>query len=65
MKSVLARFHAGKMTKIKKDECAECGSKNVHYNKKTQQIVCRACGAIFEEMAPAREKKFEKAHDQG
>jgi len=33
--------------------------------RKKQQIVCRDCGAIFEEMAPEREKKFEKAHDQG
>ena len=52
------------MPKPKKDECAECGSKNVYYNEEKQQIVCRKCGAIFEEMAPEREKKFEKAHDQ-
>ena len=52
------------MTKPKKYECAECGSKNVHYNEKKEQIICKDCGAIFEEMAPAREKKFEKAHDQ-
>ena len=52
------------MTKPKKDECAECASKNVYYNEKKQQIVCRDCGAIFEEMAPEREKQFEKAHDQ-
>ncbi len=53
------------MTKIKKDECAECGSDNIHYSKKTQQIVCRDCGAIFEELRPEEEKKFEKARDQG
>jgi len=52
------------MAKPKKDECAECGSKNVRYNKKAEQIICLDCGAIFEEMAPAREKQFEKAHDQ-
>ena len=52
------------MTKPKKDECAECGSKNVNYVKKNEQTVCRDCGAIFEEMAPEREKQFEKAHDQ-
>ena len=56
-------FLAIKM-KPKKDECAECGSKNVHYNKKTQQIICRDCGAIFEELIPEEEKKFEKAHEQ-
>jgi len=53
-----------KMTKPKKDECAECGSKKVHYNKKTQQIICKDCGAIFEELAPKEEEKFERAHDQ-
>jgi len=56
--------HVINKMKPKKDECAECGSKNVYYNKKKEQIVCRACGAIFEEMAPKREKQFEKAHDQ-
>lgn len=49
---------------LKKDECAECGSNNVYYNKKTQQIICKDCGAIFEELAPEDEKKFERAHDQ-
>ena len=53
------------MAKPKKDECAECGSKNVHYNEEKQQIVCRDCGAIFEELTPEDEKQFEKAHDQG
>ena len=52
------------MTKPKKDECVECSSKNVHYNKEKQQIVCRDCGAIFEELTPKEEKQFEKAHDQ-
>ena len=52
------------MTKLKKDECAECGSRNVRYNEENQQIICKDCGAIFEEMAPEREKQFEKAHDQ-
>ena len=52
------------MAKPKKDECAECGSKNVYYNKKTQQIICKDCGAIFEELTPNAEKKFEKARKQ-
>jgi len=52
------------MTKPKKDECAECGSDNVNYVERTQQIICKECGAIFEELAPEDEKKFEKAHDQ-
>ena len=53
------------MTKLKKDECAECGSKNVYYNEEKQQTICKDCGAIFEELTPTEEKKFEKAHDQG
>ena len=52
------------MTKPKKDECAECRRKNVQYNEKNQQIICKDCGAIFEELTPEEEKKFEKAHDQ-
>ena len=52
------------MTKPKKDECAECGSNNVYFNEKTQQILCKDCGAIFSELTPEDEKKFEKAHDQ-
>lgn len=52
------------MTKPKENECAECASNNVHYNEKTQQIICRDCGAIFEELTPDEEKKFEDAHDQ-
>lgn len=49
---------------IKKDECPECGSNNVHYSKSKEQIVCRDCGAIFEELLPEEEKKFEEAHEQ-
>lgn len=49
---------------LKKDECAECGSKNVIYKEKDQQIICKDCGAIFEELAPEEEKKFERAHEQ-
>ena len=52
------------MARLKKNECAECGSGNVHYDKKREQIVCRDCGAIFEELTPAEEKKFEKAREQ-
>jgi len=49
---------------FKKNECAECGSRNVNYVKRRQQIVCKDCGAIFEELTPEEEKKFEKAHNQ-
>jgi len=50
--------------KISKNECPECGSSNVHYNEKSDEIICRDCGAIFSELTPEKEKQFEKAHDQ-
>ena len=49
---------------LSKNECAECGSKNVNFVERTQQTVCKECGAIFEELSPEAEKKFEKVHDQ-
>lgn len=49
---------------MKTNECPECGSGNVHYNEKTNQIFCKDCGAIFEELTPKEEEKFEKAKDQ-
>lgn len=42
-------------------ECPECGSEEISYKEKEQQVVCRTCGMIFEPMAPEREEKFEKA----
>ena len=42
-------------------ECPECGSTNIIYNEKKQQVTCRDCGMIFEPMAPETEEKFEKA----
>ena len=50
--------------KIPKNECPECGSSNVYYSSKSDEIICRDCGAIFAELTPKEEKKFEKAHDQ-
>jgi transcription initiation factor TFIIIB Brf1 subunit/transcription initiation factor TFIIB len=42
-------------------ECPECGSDNIVHNENKQQVICRACGVIFEPMVPEREEKFEKA----
>ena len=42
-------------------ECPECGSVNIIYNDKKQQILCRDCGMIYEPMASKREEQFEKA----
>ena len=43
-----------------KTECPECGSRNVLYNPKIERTICQDCGAIFEELTPIKEKKFEK-----
>ena len=42
-------------------ECHECGSVNVIHNEKRQQVICKDCGMIFQNMAPARAEQFEKA----
>ena len=42
-------------------ECPECASQNIIHNDKKQQVICRACGMIFEPMAPTTEAQFEKA----
>jgi len=43
--------------------CPECGSDNILYKKKEDEIVCKDCGAIFSELTPEMEKDFEKASD--
>ena len=40
--------------------CPECGSDQITHNDKTQQVVCRTCGMIYEPMAPKREEQFKK-----
>lgn len=44
-------------------QCPECGSTDIIFKKKKSQVVCRECGAIFSELTPEQEKKFEKASD--
>ena len=46
-------------------ECPDCGSTELVYKDKTNQVVCKECGLIFEPMAPKAEKKFEKVHNLG
>jgi len=43
-----------------KTECPECGSRNIIYNPKTKKTICKDCGAIFRELTPKKEEKFEK-----
>jgi transcription initiation factor TFIIIB Brf1 subunit/transcription initiation factor TFIIB len=50
-----------KLSKIK--ACPECGSDNIIYDKKKGEIVCEECGAIFSELSPDEEQRFEDASD--
>ena len=49
------------MDKIK--ACPECGSSNIIHKKNKEEIVCKVCGMIFDELIPEDEKKFEDASD--
>ena len=50
-----------KLSEVK--ACPECGSSNIVYKEKEDEIVCQECGAIFSELTQEQEKKFEKASD--
>ena len=50
-----------KLSKVK--ACPECGSANIIYKKEEDEIVCKDCGAIFSELPPDDEKKFEDASE--
>jgi transcription initiation factor TFIIIB Brf1 subunit/transcription initiation factor TFIIB len=52
------------MKEEQKKECQECGSTNVIYDKEKDELICQACGAVFAELEPKKEKEFEEAHDQ-
>jgi len=41
-------------------ECPECASDNITHNEKKHQVVCRACGLIFEPLTPEFEEKYEE-----
>ena len=47
-----------------KKECPECGSTNVIYDKEKDELICQDCGAVFAELTPKKEKRFEEAHEQ-
>lgn len=42
-------------------KCPACGSDNVIYVPKDDNIVCNECGEIFARLTPEEEKKYEKA----
>ena len=43
--------------------CPDCGSQNISYKEKKNQVICGDCGLIFEPLAPKAEKRFEKTHN--
>jgi transcription initiation factor TFIIIB Brf1 subunit/transcription initiation factor TFIIB len=43
--------------------CPDCGSTDIKYDDKEDEVICNECGLIFEPMAPAAEKTFEKTHE--
>ena len=47
----------------KVNECPECGSTNIVHVEDKDEIVCKDCGAIFAELDPEDEKKFEDASE--
>lgn len=47
-----------------KNECPECGSSNVIYNREQDQLVCQDCGTIFEELNPEDEEDLEEVADE-
>ncbi len=63
-KKTTKKIKKEKQKKIPRNECSECGSNNVYYSKISDEIICRDCGAIFAELIPEEEKKFEKARKQ-
>ena len=52
------------MKKKLRSSCAECGSSNVVYNREKDQLICKDCGAIFEELEPDSEKEYEEVLDE-
>ena len=41
-------------------ECPECASDTITHNERKQQVICRACGLIFEPMTPEFEENYEE-----
>ncbi|MBI2129357.1 hypothetical protein HYU07_03905 [Candidatus Woesearchaeota archaeon] len=43
--------------------CPECGTDNIFYNEKAAEIICQDCGAIFTELTPEQQAKYEQASE--
>ena len=51
------------MKKKLRETCAECGSINVVYKRDADQLICKDCGAIFEELTEKDEAEYEDVLD--
>lgn len=47
-----------------KNRCPECGSDNVIYNRRDDQLICQDCGVVFEELPPEEEEEFEEVSEE-
>ncbi len=43
--------------------CPACGSDNVVYDKKDDELCCQDCGEVYGELAPDDEDQYEDASD--
>ena len=43
--------------------CPACGSDNVIYRKKEDELYCQDCGEVFAELSPDDEADYERASD--
>ena len=43
-------------------ECPDCASANIVHSEIREQVICRDCGLIFEQLAPQAEEAFERTH---
>ncbi len=40
------------------NECPDCADPDVVYNERKQQVVCKACGLIYEPLTPKDEETY-------
>ncbi|MFH1642219.1 MAG: TFIIB-type zinc ribbon-containing protein [Nanoarchaeota archaeon] len=50
---------------LSKNECPECGSRNIVISQMTGNTICQDCGAIFAGLMPEIEQKFQEVKKQG
>lgn len=45
------------------EQCPACGSSNIIYDEKRDEIACQDCSEMFAELTQEMEKKYEEASD--